>query len=160
MDSAFQEMDQFHVKSERADHVDGKKKQDRRREGKGIFGMRGSGGLRETDRDVRNVETSGSDASSIKGKNSVDQMCNPNFLKKSDEQINESVFGGDTENKQVETFECEEKRQRKRKRSLMNDKQISMIERALLDEPDMQRHAASLQSWAHILSIHVRCTPL
>ncbi|KAB1203021.1 hypothetical protein CJ030_MR8G017923 [Morella rubra] len=154
VDSAFQEMDQFHVKSERADHVDGKKKQDRRREGKGIFGMRGSGGLRETDRDVRNVETSGSDASSIKGKNSVDQMCNPNFLKKSDEQINESVFGGDTEDKQVETFECEEKRQRKRKRSLMNDKQISMIERALLDEPDMQRHAASLQSWAHILSIH------
>lgn len=41
---------------------------------------------------------------------------------------------------------------KKRKRNIMNDVQIKLIERALLDEPEMQRNAAALQSWADTLS--------
>jgi hypothetical protein len=151
-DSAFQEMDQFYIKSGHAG--DDLMTQDRR-EGKGISSTTASGGLREIDRDVRNIETSGSDTSSTKGKNADDQMDNGEFLKSS-EHIKESGFGGDREGKQVETIQCEEKQQRKRKRTLMNDKQMNMIEKALLDEPDMQRNSASVQSWAHKISLHVR----
>ncbi|KAJ4808796.1 Pentatricopeptide repeat-containing protein [Rhynchospora pubera] len=41
---------------------------------------------------------------------------------------------------------------KKRKRNIMNDVQIELIERALLDEPEMQRNAAALQAWADTLS--------
>ncbi|KAJ3709256.1 hypothetical protein LUZ61_012961 [Rhynchospora tenuis] len=41
---------------------------------------------------------------------------------------------------------------KKRKRNIMNDVQIKLIERALLDEPEMQRNAAALQAWADTLS--------
>ncbi|XP_078170468.1 sequence-specific DNA binding transcription factor ATNDX isoform X2 [Carex rostrata] len=41
---------------------------------------------------------------------------------------------------------------KKRKRNIMNDVQIKLIERALLDEPEMQRNAAALQTWADTLS--------
>ncbi|GMY16535.1 nodulin homeobox-like isoform X2 [Fagus crenata] len=149
-DSAFQEMDQFYIKSGHAG--DDMMTQDRR-EGKGISSTTASGGLREIDRDVRNIETSGSDTSSTKGKNADDQMDNGEFLKSS-EHIKESGFGGDREGKQVETIQCEEKQQRKRKRTLMNDKQMNMIEKALLDEPDMQRNSDSVQSWAYKISLH------
>jgi hypothetical protein len=37
----------------------------------------------------------------------------------------------------------------------MNDHQITLMEKALLDEPEMQRNAAALQSWADKLSLHV-----
>ncbi|KAM3735405.1 hypothetical protein ACB098_10G086100 [Castanea mollissima] len=151
-DSAFQEMDQFCIKSGHVEHVENMTTQDRR-EGKGISSTRASEGLREIDRDAQNIETSGSDTSSTRGKNAIDQMDNGEFLKSS-EYIKESGSGGDTEDKQVETIQCEEKQQRKRKRTLMNDRQMNMIERALLDEPDMQRNAASVQSWAHKISLH------
>ncbi|KAG6645122.1 hypothetical protein I3843_08G097700 [Carya illinoinensis] len=151
-DSAFQDMDQFYLKSRHVDHVDVVIMQDTR-EGKGISGVRASEGLIKIHREVQNVETSGSDTCSTRGKNDVDQMCNGEFLKTS-EQIKESEVGGDTEDKQIKTIHCEEKQQRKRKRTLMNDKQMAMIERALLDEPDMQRNAASIQSWAHKISVH------
>ncbi|XP_062144604.1 nodulin homeobox-like isoform X2 [Alnus glutinosa] len=151
-DYGFREMDQFCVKSRRLDHDEDLMTQDRG-EGKAISGTRASGGLREIDRDVQNVETSCSDTCSTRGKNAVDQMDNGGLLQKC-EQIKESGLGGDTEDKDVEIIQCEEKQQRKRKRTLMNDKQTTMIERALLDEPHMQRNAALIQSWANKLSLH------
>ncbi|KAJ0758462.1 putative nodulin homeobox protein [Helianthus annuus] len=52
------------------------------------------------------------------------------------------------------TVQSEEKQLRKRKRDIMNHMQITMIEQALQNEPDMQRKAASIQSWAEKLSLH------
>jgi hypothetical protein len=46
---------------------------------------------------------------------------------------------------------------KKRKRNIMNDVQIKLIERALLDEPEMQRNSAALQAWADTLSNKVTC---
>lgn len=44
---------------------------------------------------------------------------------------------------------------RKRKYKIMNNKQITMIEKELVNEPDMQRNATLLKSWADKLSRHV-----
>ncbi|KAL6968399.1 hypothetical protein U1Q18_034199 [Sarracenia purpurea var. burkii] len=110
-------------------------------------------GLREIDRDNPNVETSGSDSSSTRGKNSVDQVHGLEFPN-SGEHVKASGFEGHHEDEKVETIKHEEKQRRKRKRTIMNDKQISLIERALLEEPDMQRNSASIQSWAEKLSVH------
>ncbi|GAV79057.1 hypothetical protein CFOL_v3_22522 [Cephalotus follicularis] len=112
-----------------------------------------SRGLREIGVGVQNVETSGSDTSSTRGKNSVDPMGNGEFPKLS-EPMKESEVGGVQEDEKVENVQYEEKQPRKRKRTIMNDKQISLIERALLDEPDMQRNTASIHSWADKLSLH------
>lgn len=51
-------------------------------------------------------------------------------------------------------MQSEEKHLRKRKRNIMNYMQITMIEQALQNEPDMQRKAASIQLWADKLSLH------
>ncbi|KAE9620512.1 hypothetical protein Lal_00019275 [Lupinus albus] len=59
------------------------------------------------------------------------------------------IIGESPEDEKTETVQ-----RRKRKRTIMNDEQLTLIERALLDEPDMQRNAASLQSWADELSLH------
>ena len=97
---------------------------------------------------------SGSDSSSTRGKNSFDQMHNVEFPNSS-EHIKEGGFGGLQDDIKVEAVKCEEKQRRKRKRTIMNDKQITLMEKALLEEPDMQRNAASIQSWAEKLSVHV-----
>ncbi|KAI0511770.1 hypothetical protein KFK09_012402 [Dendrobium nobile] len=60
----------------------------------------------------------------------------------------ESVF---QEEEKAEGVHSEEKQPRKRKRNIMNERQISLIENALLGEPEMQRNAAMLQSWAEKL---------
>ncbi|KAK9055803.1 hypothetical protein SSX86_026888 [Deinandra increscens subsp. villosa] len=52
------------------------------------------------------------------------------------------------------TMQSEEKQLRKRKRNIMNHMQITIIEQALQNEPDMQRKAASIQLWAEKLSLH------
>ncbi|KAI3800970.1 hypothetical protein L1987_29070 [Smallanthus sonchifolius] len=52
------------------------------------------------------------------------------------------------------TMQSEEKQLRKRKRNIMNHMQITLIEQALQNEPDMQRKAASIQLWAEKLSLH------
>lgn len=57
-----------------------------------------------------------------------------------------------TEDEKAENGLSEEKQPRKRKRNIMNETQVLLIEKALLDEPEMQRNAASLQSWADKLS--------
>ncbi|KAM1815078.1 hypothetical protein TB1_027688 [Malus domestica] len=137
-----------------ADQVDVK-------EDKGLSGN-ASGRFRVYERDAHNVETSGSDTSSTRGKNAVDQMENSEFPKTS-AHIKESGYGGTPEDEKVETLPSEEKQRRKRKRTIMNDMQVELVERALLDEPDMQRNAASVQSWAEKLSFHgseVTCAQL
>ncbi|XP_022735159.1 nodulin homeobox-like isoform X4 [Durio zibethinus] len=110
--------------------------------------------LKEIDRDVKNVETSGLDTSSTKGKNAIDNLV---------ESLRENTHAGVQEDEKVETVQTEEKQRRKRKLTIMNDEQVTIIERALLDEPEMQRNAASIQSWADKLSHHgseVTCSQL
>lgn len=101
-------------------------------------------GLAETQREAQNAETSG-DSSSTTGKKPSGQVGNGE-ISKSNGNFQKTVGG----------IQDDEKVVRKRKRSIMNDKQISMIERALQDEPDMHKSTTSLQSWANRLSIHVR----
>ncbi|XP_028066604.1 nodulin homeobox-like isoform X3 [Camellia sinensis] len=127
----FQEEDQLYVRSSCIDQTGDMMLQDKE-EDKSKYGTE-AGGFRE----IQNVETSGSDSSSTREKNSK-----------------ESGIGGVLEDEKVEDVQCEEKQQRKRKRTIMNDEQIAVIERALLDEPDMQRNFTSVQSWADKLSLH------
>lgn len=98
--------------------------------------------LRENERDSRTVETSGSDSSPARGKNHVDH-------------IRRNSFEENVEEEKADALHSDEKQQRKRKRTIMNDKQISLIESALVDEPDMHRNATALRSWADKLSLHV-----
>lgn len=147
--SAFQDADQVDVNSEHMDQED-----DALREDKGTSGRSASGRFTAIDRDAHNVETSGSDTSSTRGKHAVDPMENSEFPKSS-AHIEESGYGGTQEDEKTEPLQYEEKQRRKRKRTIMNDEQVALVERALLDEPDMQRNAASLQSWADKLSFHV-----
>ncbi|KAL7200564.1 hypothetical protein ACSBR1_032481 [Camellia fascicularis] len=127
----FQEEDQLYVRSSCIDQTGDMMLQDEE-EDKSKYGTE-AGGFRE----IQNVETSGPDSSSTREKNSK-----------------ESGIGGVLEDEKVEDVQCEEKQQRKRKRTIMNDEQIAAIERALLDEPDMQRNFTSVQSWADKLSLH------
>ncbi|XP_042457539.1 nodulin homeobox-like isoform X3 [Zingiber officinale] len=73
----------------------------------------------------------------------------------------ESMRGGEKENteselkedEKAENGQGEEKQPRKRKRNIMNEIQILMIEKALLDEPEMQRNPVALQAWSDKLSL-------
>lgn len=97
--------------------------------------------------ETQNVETSGSDSSSTRSRHPTDQVGKV-------EQMNCNGPGEVREDEMVEA-QHEEKQQRKRKRTIMNDEQISLVEKALMEEPDMQRNKASLESWAVKLSAHV-----
>lgn len=61
-----------------------------------------------------------------------------------------------TETNQVEeTLKIDEKVEKsnnKRKRCVMNDNQVAIIEKTLIDEPDMRLNLSSLKSWAGKLS--------
>ncbi|XP_044503187.1 nodulin homeobox isoform X2 [Mangifera indica] len=146
--SGFQAEEKFDVRSNLMDQGDDVMTQDSK-EDKDKPGV--PGGLREKDKDVQIVVSSGSDTSPTGGKNFVDQMDSGQFPK-GNEPIKEIGFGGVQEIEKVEAVQGEEKQQRKRKRTIMNDNQISLIERALLDEPDMQRNTVSIRSWADKLS--------
>ncbi|KAM5563872.1 nodulin homeobox [Rosa sericea] len=146
--SAFQDVDQVDVNSEHMDQKD-----DAMTEDKGTSARSASGRFTAIDRDIHNVETSGSDTSETRGKNAVDPMGNSEFPKSS-EPIEESGYGGTREDEKSEPLQYEETQRRKRKRTIMNDEQVALVEKALIDEPDMQRNAASLQSWADKLSSH------
>lgn len=50
------------------------------------------------------------------------------------------------------TCEKVKKSSKKRKRGTMNDEQISMIEEALIDEPNMRLNLPSLQTWVQKLN--------
>ncbi|KAG8656856.1 nodulin homeobox isoform X2 [Manihot esculenta] len=145
--SAFQE-DQHNFRNEHMNHVDDATKEDKDKSGGTATAV-----LKESDRDFQNVETSGSDTSSTRGKNFVGQMGNVDFPKSND-HMKENGRQGVQEDEKVEPIQIEEKQPRKRKRTIMNDYQMTMIEKALVDEPDMQRNAASIQLWADKLSIH------
>ncbi|CAN4091513.1 unnamed protein product [Withania somnifera] len=99
------------------------------------------------DIETQNAETSGSDSSSTRSRNPTDQVGKV-------KQINCNGPGEVRGDEMVEAAQHEEKQQRKRKRTIMNDKQISLIEKALIDEPDMQRNKALLDYWAEELSAH------
>ncbi|KAK1385235.1 Nodulin homeobox [Heracleum sosnowskyi] len=100
-----------------------------KKKGKDNSGKVEACGLKEMEGNAQNVESSGSDSSSTREKNSLDQSNGVQDQKTAD-------------------IKFAEKQQRKRKRNIMNDKQTSIIERALLDIPDMHRNAAALQSMA------------
>ncbi|KZV54339.1 hypothetical protein F511_03594 [Dorcoceras hygrometricum] len=102
--------------------------------------------LGEVERDNRTVETSGSDSSPTRGKNQIDHM--------DVDHIKGGAYGETQEDQKVEALHSDEKQQRKRKRTVMNEKQISLIESAIVDEPDMHRNSVSLQLWAEKLSYH------
>ncbi|XP_073304223.1 nodulin homeobox-like [Primulina huaijiensis] len=70
------------------------------------------------------------------------------------DHIKGGMFGETQEDQKVEALHSDEKQQRKRKRTLMNDRQISLIEFAIVDEPDMHRNSALLHLWAEKLSFH------
>ncbi|CAI0541962.1 unnamed protein product [Linum tenue] len=110
------------------------------------------GAFREIDRDGQNVETSGSDSTAPRGKSFVDSHSD--FSKSGRNSNKESGIRGTHEDEKTEAVQSDEKQPRKRKRTIMNDYQISLIEKALLDEPDMQRNATLLQTWADRLSVH------
>lgn len=104
---------------------------------------------RENEKDARNFETSGSDSSPTRGKTPIDRMdVDPDHMRG-------SSYDEGAEEDKVDATHSEEKQQRKRKRTIMNDKQIALIESALIEEPDMHRNAISLRSWADKLSTHV-----
>lgn len=105
-----------------------------KRTGKDNCGNVEACGLKEIGRNARNVESSGSDSGSTREKNSLD--------KSNDVQ----------EDQKTAEIKFAENQRRKRKRNIINDKQASIIERALLDIPDMHRNAAALQSMADQLS--------
>ncbi|KAK9006103.1 hypothetical protein V6N11_035151 [Hibiscus sabdariffa] len=148
--SAFQE-GHFYVRNNHMDQVDGLTRQDMLDDkDKSVM----PSGLKETDRDMQNAETSGSDTSSTKGKNAVDKLV---------ERNRESTNADVREDEKAETVQTEEKHRRKRKRTIMNDEQVAIIERALLDEPEMQRNTTLIQSWADKLCHHgseVTCSQL
>src|ERR1044072_6561244 len=135
--SAFPNMVQHNTRPDDSNQGNGLTRQNQV-ENKSISGKTASGGARDIDKDAQKIETSGSDTSSAKGKNVVNHMDNSELSK-----LN------------LEDDKIELAQRRKRKRTIMNDEQVTLIERALLDEPDMQRNAASLQSWADKLSVHV-----
>lgn len=150
---AFQEENRFHILSKHIiDECNDEMTQDMTEDDKDKSGT--PVGLREIDRDVVNVESSGSDTSSTRVKNSIDQIYNGDFPKLN-KHMKDTVLGGVKVDEKVDTIQTEEKQRRKRKRTIMNDKQVRIMERALLDEPDMQRNTTSIQSWAEKLSLHV-----
>lgn len=146
--SAYPDIDEHNMRA--GDKYQGKSVHRQNRvENKGISGKTASGGARDMDKNAQKIETSGSDASSAKGKNVVDHTDNGQ-LSKSNEHLKKVLVEENPEDEKIELAQ-----RKKRKRTIMNDKQVTLIERALLDEPEMQRNAASLQSWADKLSFHV-----
>jgi len=106
--------------------------------------------LRGIEKENQKFETKGVEQDVIKG--DVDLISDTGELCKAAEYAKESGFQDD---EKVDGIQGEEKQPRKRKRNIMSERQINLIEKALLDEPDMQRNSASLQSWADTLSAQV-----
>ncbi|KAJ3681095.1 hypothetical protein LUZ60_015584 [Juncus effusus] len=71
---------------------------------------------------------------------------NPNL------QMDQDAAPEESEDERAEVFSNSQEQKKRRKRNIMNDTQIRIIERALLEEPEMQRNAGSLQAWADTLS--------
>lgn len=150
----FEEVGQFNTTSMHMDPPDDSTEMDRA-EDKNTQSKSASGSFREADKDMCTVE-SGLHLYPMKGRNCTDQMSDngefPNLIEHAKES---SLRAMTLENDKAEASQNEEKQPRKRKRNIMNLKQIALIEEALLDEPEMQRNASLLQLWADKLSSHV-----
>uniref|UniRef100_A0A803MWU1 Nodulin homeobox homeobox-like domain-containing protein n=1 Tax=Chenopodium quinoa TaxID=63459 RepID=A0A803MWU1_CHEQI len=108
----------------------------------------------ETEKEIYNVETSsGSDSSTTRGQNPNEKVGDDEYTSPN-EHLHRNEGGGVQQDERVESVHGEESQVRKRKRNLMNNIQLSLIERVLQDEPDIHKNIASLQSWANILSSH------
>ncbi|AEE82269.1 sequence-specific DNA binding transcription factor ATNDX [Arabidopsis thaliana] len=105
--------------------------------------------LKESDADASNLETSGSDTSSNRGKGLVEEG---ELVQNMSKRFKGSASGEVKEDEKSETFLVFEKQKKKRKRSIMNADQMGMIEKALAEEPDLQRNSASRQLWADKIS--------
>ncbi|KVI12443.1 hypothetical protein Ccrd_009123 [Cynara cardunculus var. scolymus] len=128
VDSALEEGNQLNLNGNE-DPSNSLPRQDQRTDVAQNFATRG---VHESDENAQNVETNGLE-----------------FLQQSNDHIRVA------EDERIENVQSEEKQLRKRKRNIMNYMQITMIEQALQNEPDMQRKAASIQLWADKLSLHV-----
>ncbi|CAA7047065.1 unnamed protein product [Microthlaspi erraticum] len=102
--------------------------------------------LKESDLDGSNLETSGSDSSSNRGKSMVDRAGDGELVHKG------SASGEVKESERADGYLVFETQRKKRKRSIMNDDQMAMIEKALAVEPEMQRNSVWVQHWADKLS--------
>ncbi|WJX51971.1 hypothetical protein P8452_38124 [Trifolium repens] len=89
-------------------------------------------GARDTDKDAQNAESSGSDTSSAKGNNVLNHANNGDS--KSMERLSKVVVDETLEEEKVEHLQ-----RRKRKRSIMNDKTVELMESSLLDEPENEK---------------------
>uniref|UniRef100_A0A1J3E6R1 Homeobox domain-containing protein n=1 Tax=Noccaea caerulescens TaxID=107243 RepID=A0A1J3E6R1_NOCCA len=105
--------------------------------------------LKESDVDASNLETSGSDSSSNRGKSLVDRAEDEELVQKRFKGVS---LGEVKEGERAKTFLVFETQRKKRKRSIMNDDQMAMIEKALAVEPQMQRNSVWVQLWADKLS--------
>ncbi|KAL0730593.1 hypothetical protein Bca4012_026686 [Brassica carinata] len=96
--------------------------------------------LKESGADARNIETSGLDTRSKRGKSLVEEGdLSQDFTK---------LFKGSGSGEGKE----DEKKGKKRKRSIMSDDQMEMMEKAIADEPFMQRDSAWIRTWAEKLN--------
>ncbi|KAI3979977.1 hypothetical protein MKX01_042631 [Papaver californicum] len=107
--------------------------------------------LKENDKDMRSVETSGSDGSSSREKDPPDQMNSGDVSKLAEHNGGSGVRR--VRKRRNESPSSREKRG-KRKRNVMNEKQVALIESALVGEPEMQRNAPMLQSLSDKLSAY------
>lgn len=106
--------------------------------------------VRGIEKENQKFETKVVDQNSTKGDG--DLISDTWELCKADEYAKET---GLPEDEKIDGIQGEQKQPRKRKRNIMSERQIILIEKALMDEPEMQRNPALLQSWADTLSAQV-----
>ncbi|KAH0898508.1 LOW QUALITY PROTEIN: hypothetical protein HID58_048076 [Brassica napus] len=97
--------------------------------------------LKESDADACNLETSSLDTRSNRGKSLVED--GDGYV-----ELAHELFKGSGSGEVKE----DEKQGKKRKRSIMCDDQVEMMEKAIVDEPDMRRSAAWIKKWAEKLN--------
>ena len=100
--------------------------------------------LKESDADACNLETSSLDTRSNRGKSLVEDGDG-------DVELAHELFKGSGSGEVKE----DEKQGKKRKRSIMSDDQVELMEKAIVDEPDMRRSAAWIKKWAEKLNQNV-----
>ncbi|KAJ0265015.1 Nodulin homeobox [Hirschfeldia incana] len=109
---------------------------------------------KESDADANNLETSGSETSSNRGKGLGDQVEDGDLARTFTKRLKVSGSSGELrEDERDEASLLLEKQRTKRKRSIMSDDQMALMEKALVDEPDMQRNSAWIRTWADRLTL-------
>lgn len=109
--------------------------------------------LKTCSSEFQNIENDGLD---MKNGNATTDLIMEDELSQMVDNVKEgNLIKTGHDDEKPESLPGEERQPRKRKRNIMNDKQITMIENVLLEEPEMQRNATMLQLWAEKLSFHV-----